>query len=176
MTKLSLKSGEGWVVLWASSPASNYLTLPWVVAKVLGCTRSDLAKLQSPQRAIAFLARSDRMVRVVGVHRHNSLVAQARSRNEVVGIARVTPSKVTFNIPDAVEEHPGLQTYRRPGKDYAVTGMDDTLARIMPDRDYYPFRRAEREERTCTQPGGGNHVYLRKSEFEGLVSGAYPRT
>lgn len=162
-------------MLWATSPTSSYMALPRVVAQILGCTREDLAKLGHPQRGIAFLARPERTVRVVGMHRHARLVAQALRQNEVVGIAQVTPTNVTFNIPDAVEEHLGLQTYRRHGKDYVVTGTDDTVAWIMPAGEYYPFRRAEREGRAWTQPEGGNHVYLRKSEFEGLVPGSYPK-
>ncbi len=158
---------SGWVVLWATCPTSNYLALPRDVAKILGCTRDDLAKLRRPQRAVAFLARPDNTVRVVGMHRHADLVAQALHRDEVVGIAQVTPTNVTFNIPDAVEEYMGLQTYRRPGKDYAVTGTDDTLAWIMAASEYYPFRRGEREGEPWSQPEGGAHVYIRKSVFSG---------
>ncbi len=160
--------GEQWVVLWATSPASNYMALPRDVAKILGCTRDELAKLSRPQRGIAFLARPERAVRVVGRHRHTNLVAQALRQNEVVGVAQVTPTNVTFNIPDAVEEHLGLQTFRRPGKDYAVTGTDDTIAWIMPASDYYPYRRVERQGMPWTQPLGGTHVYLRKSVFSRL--------
>lgn len=152
-------------MLWATSPTSNYMALPRVVAQILGCTREDLAKLGRPQRGIAFLARPERTVRVVGMHRHAGLVAQALRQNEVVGIAQVTPTNVTFNIPDAVEEHLCLLTYRREGKDYAVTGTDDTLAWIMPASEYYPFRRAERADKPWNQPEGGAHVYVRKSLF-----------
>ena len=165
MAKRRSGSGDEWVVLWATSPKSNYMILPRNVAKILGCTREDLAKLGRPQRGIAFLTRPERAVRVVGMHRGARLVAQALLQNEVVGIAQVTPTNVTFNIPDAVEEHLGLQTCRRPGKAYVVTGTDDTMAWVMPASEYYPFRRAEREGRTWTQPEGGNHVYLRKSCF-----------
>ena len=165
MTKRRTQSAEKWVVLWATSPTSNYMALPRVVAKILGCTRENLAKLGRPQRGIAFLARPELTVRVVGMHRHADLVAQALRQNEVVGIAKVTPTKVTFNIPDAVEEHLGLQTYLRPGKKYAVTGRDDTLAWIMPASEYYPFRRAEREGEPWTHPEGGAHIYLRRSLF-----------
>ena len=163
--KAQLTSGEGWVVLWATCPSSNYMALPRDVAKILGCSRDDLAKLRRPQRAVAFLARPDHTVRVVGMHRHADLVAQALHRNEVVGIAQVTPTNVTFNIPDAVEEHLGLQTYRRLGKGYVVTGTDDTLAWVMPAVEYYPFRKADREGLPLAQPEGGVHVYLRKSVF-----------
>ena len=152
-------------MLWATSPKSNYMALPRDVAKILGCTRDELAKLGRPQRGIAFLARPERAVRVVGMHQHANLVAQALRQNEVVGIAQVTPTNVTFNIPDAVEEHLGLQTYRRPGKDYVVTGTDDSMAWIMPASEYYPFRKAEREGRPWTQPERGAHVYLRQSLF-----------
>jgi hypothetical protein len=102
------------------------------------------------------------------MHRHADLVTQALRQNQVVGIAQVTPTNVTFNIPDAVEEYLGLQTYQRPGKDYAVTGTDDTMAWIMPASEYYPFRRAEREGRTWSQPGAGAQVYLRKSVFQNI--------
>lgn len=159
------KTTSGWVVLWATCPTSNYLALPRDVAKILGCTREDLAKLRRSQRAIAFLVRPDSTVRVVGMHRHADLVTQALHRNEVVGIAQVTPTNVTFNIPDAVEEYVGLQTYQRPGKDYAVTGTDDTMAWTMLASEYYPFRRAAREGKPWTQPEGGAHVYFRKSLF-----------
>ena len=152
-------------MLWATSPKSNYMALPRDVAKILGCTLDELAKLGRPQRGIAFLARPERAVRVVGMHQHANLVAQALRQNEVVGIAQVTPTNVTFNIPDAVEEHLGLQTYRRPGKDYVVTGTDDSMAWIMPASEYYPFRKAEREGRPWTQPERGAHVYLRQSLF-----------
>ena len=156
-------------MLWATCPFSNYMALPRDVAKILGCTRDDLAKLRRPQRAVAFLARPDNTVRVVGMHRHADLVAQALHRNEVVGIAQVTPTNVTFNIPDAVEEHIDMQAYRRSGKDYVVTGTDDTLAWIMPVREYYPFRTAERQGKSWNQPEGAAHVYLRKSLFPGNV-------
>ncbi len=156
---------SGWVVLWATCPTSNYLALPRDVAKILGCSRDDLAKLRRPQRAIAFLARPDQTVRVVGMHRHAELVAHALQHNEIVGIAQVTPTNVTFNIPDAVEVHMGLQTYRRPGKEYVVTGTDDTVAWIVPAGEYYPYRRAEKEGKPWTQPEGGAHVYFRKSIF-----------
>ena len=163
------KSTSGWVVLWATCPTSNYLALPRDVAKILGCTREDLAKLRRSQRAIAFLARPEQTVRVVGMHRHADLVAHALHGNEVVGIAQVTPTNVTFNIPDAVEEYLGLQTYQRPGKDYAVTGTDDTMAWIMLASEYYPFRRAAREGKPWTQLEEGAHVYFRKSVFSGLM-------
>ena len=165
------KSTSGWVVLWATCPTSNYMALPRDVAKILGCTRKDLAKLRRPQRAVAFLARPDNTVRVVGMHRHADLVAQALHRNEVAGIAQVTPTNVTFNIPDAVEEHLGLLTYRRPGRDYIVTGTDDSLAWIMPVTEYYPFRRAERERTPWVQPEGGAHIYFRKSVFSTTLPG-----
>ena len=152
-------------MLWATCPTSNYLALPRDVANILGCTREDLAKLRRTQRAIAFLAHPDQTVRVVGMHRHADLVTQALRQNQVVGIAQVTPTNVTFNIPDAVEEYLGLQTYQRPGKDYAVTGTDDTMAWIMLASEYYPFRRAAREGKPWTQPEGGAHVYFRKSLF-----------
>ncbi len=164
---------SGWVVLWATCPTSNYMALPRDVAKILGCTREDLAKLRRPQRAVAFLARPDNTVRVVGMHRHADLVAQALHGNEVVGIAQVTPTNVTFNIPDAVEAHLGLLIYRRPGKDYVVTGTDDTLAWAMPASEYYPFRRAEREGKPWIQPEGGTHVYFQKSLFSGQLSGPW---
>ncbi len=128
-------------MLWAPCPSSNYLALPRDLANILGCTREDLAKFRCAQRAIAFLARPDQTVRVVGMHRHADLVAQALHRNRVVGIAQVTPTKVTFNIPDAIEVHMGLQTYGRPGKDYVVTGTVDSLAWFMLAREYYPYRR-----------------------------------
>lgn len=160
---------SGWVVLWATCPTSNYLALPRDVANILGCTREDLAKLRRTQRAIAFLAHPDQTVRVVGMHRHADLVTQALRQNQVVGIAQVTPTNVTFNIPDAVEEYLGLQTYQRPGKDYAVTGTDDTMAWIMLASEYYPFRRAAREGKPWTQPEGGAHVYLRRSVFSTLM-------
>ena len=152
-------------MLWATSPKSNYMALPRDVAKILGCTQQDLSKLGRPQRKIAFLARPEHTVRVVGMHRQAGLVAQALRQNEIVGIAQVTPTKVTFNIPDAVEEYLGLQTYLRPGKKYTVTGTDDTVAWIIPASEYYPFRTAEREGKPWTQPEGGAHIYLRKSVF-----------
>ena len=162
------KSTSGWVVLWATCPRSNYLALPRDVAKILGCTREDLAKLRRSQRAIAFLRRPDNTVRVVGMHRHADLVSQALHRNEVVGIAQLNPTKVTFNIPDAVEVHIGLQTYRRLGKDYVVTGTDDSLAWLMPTSEYYHFRRAEREGTLWVQPEGGARVYFCKLVFSRL--------
>jgi hypothetical protein len=163
------KTTSGWVVLWATCPTSNYLTLPRGVAKILGCTREDLAKLRRSQRAIAFLARPDGTVQVVDMHRHADLVAQALHQNEVVGIAQVTPTNVTFNIPDAVEVHMGLQTYRRPVKDYVVTGTDDTVAWIIPVSEYYPFRRADRADKPYVEPPDGAHVYFRKSVFPGRL-------
>ncbi len=168
MKKGTSRSVEDWVILWATSPSSNYMTLPRDVAKLLGCTREDLAGLRRPQRAIAFLSRPANTLRVIGVHRHAGLVGQALHDNEVVGMAQLTPTNVTFNVPDAVEAHMGLQTYRRPGKDYVVTGTDDTLAWIVPATEYYPFRRAEREGRPWAQPEGGAHVYFRKSLFSGM--------
>lgn len=165
MKKGMPRSGEDWVVLWATSPSSNYMTLPRDVAKLLGCTREEIAQLRRPQRAIAFLSRPDRTLRVVGAHRHAAVLGAALHHNEVVGIAQVTSTNITFNVPDAAEEHMGLQTYRRPGKGYAVTGTDDTIAWIMPAREYYLFRRSEREGKPWTQPEGGAHVYLRKSLF-----------
>ncbi len=158
-----------WGVLWATSPMSNYMVLPRDVTKILGCTRDDLAQLRRPQRAIAFLARPANTLRVVGMHRSAGLVGHALHHNEVVGIAHLTPSNITFNIPDGVEEYMGLQTYRRPEKDYVVTGTDDTVAWIMPANEYYAFRRAEREGRPWIQPEGGAHVYFRKSLFPGLI-------
>ena len=159
------KSTSGWVVLWATCPRSNYLALPRDVARILGCTREDLAKLRRSQRAIAFLARPDNTVRVVGMHRHADLVSQALHRNEVVGIAQLTPTKLTFNIPDAVEEHLGLLTYRRSDEGYVVTGTVDTLAWVMPASEYYPYRRAEREGKPYVPPEGEAHIYFRKSVF-----------
>ena len=90
-------------------------------------SREDLAKLRRSQRLIAFLTRPDISVRVVGMHQHADLLSQALHRNEVAGIARVTPTKVTFNIPGAEEAYIGLQTYQRPSKDNAVTGTDDVV-------------------------------------------------
>ncbi len=141
----TMVSSSGWVVLWATCPLSNYMVLPRDVAKALWGTREDIAQLRRPQRAIAFLARPANTLRVVGMHRSAELVGQALGANDVVGTAQVTPTNVTFNVPDAVEAHMGLKTYRREGKGYVVTGTDDTVAWIMPGSEYYPFRRAERE-------------------------------
>ena len=105
------------------------------------------------------------------MHRHAGSVTRALRQNEVVGIAQVTPTNVTFNIPDAVEEYLGPQTYKRPGKDYTVTGTDDTVVWIMPASEYYPFRRAEREGMLWTQPEGGAHMYRRQSLFAVLMPG-----
>ena len=161
--------GKEWAVLWATCPLSNYMILPRDVATILGCAREDIAKLRRPQRAIAFLARPAQALRVVGMHRHADIVGRALAAHEVVGISQVTPTNVTFSIPDAVEEHMGLETYRRPGKDYVVTGTDDTVAWIMPAGEYYPFRRAEREGKPWLQPLGGAHIYFRKSLFPALM-------
>ncbi|MDG7029669.1 MAG: hypothetical protein JRN38_05430 [Nitrososphaerota archaeon] len=154
-----------WVILWATCPLSNYMVLPRDVATILGCTREDLVKLRRPQRAIAFLTRPDHTLRVVGMHRHADIVGKSLAAHEVVGIAQVTPTNVTFNVPDAVEAHMDLETYRRPDKDYVVTGSNDVVCWIMPAREYYPYRRAERSGRPWTQPEGGVHVYFRKSLF-----------
>ncbi len=162
-------TGSDWVVLWATSPLSNYMVLPRDVAAILGCRREDLAKLRRPERAIAFLARPSHTLRVVGMHRSADLVGRALGSNEVVGIAQVTPTNVTFNIPDAVEVHMGLQTYRRPGKDYVVTGTDDVVAWVMPSAEYYPYRQAMRAGKPYQEPPGGAHIYFRKSLFPSLL-------
>ena len=143
------------------------MALPRDVARILGCTREDLAQLRRPQRAIAFLVRPANALRVIGLHQHAELMGPALCNNEVVGIAQVTPTSLTFNVPDAAETHMGIQTYRRPGKPYAVTGTDDTLAWIMPADEYYPYRHAIREGRPYVPEKGGAHVYFRKSLFSG---------
>lgn len=168
MARKRPKTGEDWVVLWATSPTSNYMALPRNVAKLLGCTREDLAHLRRPQRAIAFLARPANSVRVIGVHQSAGLMGQALHHNEVVGIAQVTPTNITFNVPDAVEEFIGIQTYKRPGKDYAVTGTDDVFVWVVPAAEYYAFREAERGGKPYSPPEEGAHIYLRKSLFPGL--------
>ena len=84
-------------------------------------------------------------------------------------MAHVTPTKLTFNIPVAVEVHMGLDTYRKPGKDYAVTGSNDVVCWIAPANEFYPFRRAEREGKPWVQPESGAHVYFRKSVFPALM-------
>lgn len=160
---------RGWVIRWTTCPLSNYMVLPKDVATILGCTREELAELRRPQRAIAFLARPDHALRVVGMHRHADIVGKALAAHEVVGISQVTPTNVTFNIPDAVEAYMGLRTYRRTRKSYVVTGTDDTVAWIVPASEYYPFRRAGREGKPWVQPEGGSHVYFRKSFFPGLL-------
>ena len=110
------------------------------------------------------------MLRVVGMYRSAELVGKALGANQVVGTAQLTPSNVTFNVPATVEAHMDLETYRREGKDYVVTGTDDTVAWIMPAGEYYPYRRAEREGRLWVQPEGGAHVYFRKSLFANSLS------
>ena len=94
---------SGWVVLWATCPTSNYLALPRDVATIFGCTREDLVDLRHPQRGIAFLARPAQTLRVVGMYRSAELVGRALGANQIVGTAQVTPTKGTFNVPDAVE-------------------------------------------------------------------------
>lgn len=161
-------TSNDWVVLWATCPLSNYMVLPRDVASILGCTREDLVGLNKPQRGIAFLARPNQTLRAVGMHRHHEIVGRALATHEVVGVALVTPTNLTFNVPDSVEEYVGLQTYRRPGKDYVVTGSDDTVCWIMPASEYYPFRRADREAKPYAEPPDGAHVYFRKSLFSTL--------
>ena len=171
MAKMSATRNTDWVVLWATSPVSNYMALPRDVARLLGCTREDLAQLRRPQRAIAFLARPVNTLRVIGVHRHANLMGLALRQNQVVGIAQVTPTNVTFNVPDAAEMHMGIQTYRRPAKPYTVTGTDDSLAWIMPADEYYPYRRAVREGKPFVPPREGVHIYFRKALFNDLLPG-----
>ena len=145
------------------------MALPRDVATILGCTREDLARLQRPQRAIAFLRRPAGMLRVVGMGQSADLAGKGLTSKELVGIAHVTPTKLTFNIPVAVEVHMGLETYRRPGKDHLVTGADDPVAWVMPANEYYPYRRAVREGKPYVPPEGGAHLYFRKSVFPGLM-------
>lgn len=168
-SKMPTANASDWVVIWATCPLSNYMVLPRDVATILGCTREDLAKLRRPERAIAFMARPNHTLRVVGMHRSAELVGRALGSNEVVGIAQVTPTNVTFNTPDAVEAHMRLETYRRPGKDYVVTGTDDVVAWMMPAPEYYPYRQATRAGKPYVEPPGGAHVYFRKSLFSNLL-------
>ena len=145
------------------------MALPRDVARLLGCTRENLVRLRRPQRAIAFLRRPAGLLRVVGMGQSADLARKSLTSNELVGIAHVTPTKLTFNIPDAVEAHLGLETYRRSGKDYAVTGSNDVVCWITPANEYHTYRIAEREERPFPAPKDGAHIYFRKSFFPGLL-------
>lgn len=153
-----------WVVMRAVHPTWCMLQVPQEIGELLGARPEELAKLTRPAHAIAFLDRGPSTVRVIGVHRSADLLAREMAKNRVVGTAQMS-AKGVFNLPDAVEQHLGLKVY--PRKDSPATSTDDTVAWLLPEEEYYRYRREEREKES---PASGEeyHVYLVRSLFPGL--------
>lgn len=161
------ESSGTWVVIRAIHPSWCTLQVPGDVAQLLGCRPEDLEKLTKPARAVAFLDRGPGVLRVIGVHRSAPLLAREMAQNRVVGTAQLT-DKAVFNLPDAVESHLGLQTFKRGDK--GASGTDDSVAWLLPEAEYYQFRKDEREGKSYGMTEGDDvHLYLVKSLFPGLL-------
>jgi hypothetical protein len=156
-----------WVVIRAIHPSWCTLQVPGDVAELLGCRPEDLEKLTKPARAVAFLDRGPGVLRVIGVHRSADLLAKEMAMNRVVGTAQLT-DKGVFNLPDAVETHLGLSTF--PRGDKGASGTDDSVAWLLPEKEYYEFREGERQGKGYGMTKGDDvHLYLVKSLFPGLL-------
>lgn len=156
-----------WVVIRAIHPSWCTLQVPGDVAQLLGCRPEDLERLTKPARAVAFLDRGQGVLRVVGVHRSATLLAKEMAMNRVVGTAQLT-EKAVFNLPDAVERHLDLKTFKRGDK--GAYGTDDSVAWVLPESEYYRFRAEEREGKGEGMTEGSDvHLYLVKSLFPGLL-------
>jgi len=141
--------------------------VPNDVAELLGCQMSELKGLHRPARAIAFLSRGQGNVRALGSYRSAEMLAGEMAANRVIAMAQLT-EKLVFNIPAALEEYLGIQTYPRGGA--GTRGTDDMLVWFMPEDEYYEYRSQTRDSKPFRGLASGNipRVYLTKSIFQHL--------
>jgi len=155
------------VVLKAIHPSWCTTQVPNDVAELLGCQMSELKGLHRPARAIAFLSRGQGNVRALGSYRSAEMLAGEMAANRVIAMAQLT-EKLVFNIPAALEEYLGIQTYPRGGA--GTRGTDDMLVWFMPEDEYYEYRSQTRDSKPFRGLASGNipRVYLTKSIFQHL--------
>jgi hypothetical protein len=141
--------------------------MPYDVADLLGCQRDDLKGLHRPARSLAFLARGQGTVRVVGLHRSADLLAREMASNTVIAMAQLT-EKLVFNIPAALEKYLGVESY--PRGNAGTRGTDDMIVWFMPMDEYYEYRTKTRDENAFAGLSSGMlpRIYLSKSVFPHL--------
>jgi hypothetical protein len=154
-------------VLKAIHPSWCTTQVPSDVAELLGCQRAELKGLHRPARAIAFLSRGPGNVRALGTYRSAEMLAGEMAANRVIAMAQLT-DKLVFNMPAALEEYLGIQSYPRGGA--GTRGTDDMIVWYMPEDEYYEYRLQTRDGKPFKGLTSGNipHVYLTKSVFQHL--------
>lgn len=159
--------GNQYVILKAVHPTWCTTQLPGEVAELLGCSRKDLDGMKRPGRSIAFLARGQGVLRVVGFLRSADLLAKELAGNRVVAMAQLT-EKLVFNIPASAEQYLGIKSYQKGTT--GTRGTDDMVVWYMPEGEYYEYRELTRDgnEFTSLHSGSVPTVYLSKSIFSNL--------
>ena len=156
-----------WRVFKTVNPSWGSLGLGTEVHDLLGVPQPKGGALTPEERMLAFLDRGPGMVRVINVYASARLYAESLTQHKI--IAQALPGQTfTFNLPDKVEKHLGMETEWDPKS--RNTRTMDTLAWIMPEEAYHAYRKA-------TQDGGAYQVpkegpaplYLRRATWSGLM-------
>jgi hypothetical protein len=159
-----MPEGMPYVVVRAVHPTWCTTQLPTEVADLLGVPVRESRGPERSSRELAFLRRDQATARVVSVPQAEDLLTAEMKEGRVLALAQMT-EKMVFNLPERLLEHLEIRVYRRGPLGSRAT--DDTLAWIVPQRDYEQFRQASREGRPFGDRPGREYprVYLCKSLF-----------
>ncbi len=152
-----------WIILKVAHPAGPTMQLPGEVAELLGFT-PDMAKMEKPARAVAFLDRGPGVLRAVSPYRCGELYTRELGHHSVVSTTFTSSEKFYIYLTDDVEQYLGLAVYRW-GRD---TATDESLAWVAPAKEVVAHRRAVRLDKAGPVTDGSFKVYLTRAIFPWL--------
>jgi hypothetical protein len=155
-----------WIALKVIHPAGPTLQLPGEVAELLGFT-PDVARMEKPARAVAFLDRGEGVLRAISAYRCGEMYSKELGQHSVVSTTFTSSEKFYIYLTDDVERYLKLSIYRA-ARD---TGTDESLAWMAPAKEVIAHRKAVRLGKEKAHIVDGSFkVYLTKAIFPWLNS------